>query len=339
MKRISKESGINDIAGYIYAMPHTIAVAIYNGLSGFEYGIAAEIFRLKRPELGRQWYNFKSCRVEKGKLRTSHGLEIEPEYGISDLVTADTVLVPGWRVPVEQPGAAFIEALQAAYKNGARLVSICTGSFALAHAGLLDGHRATTHWLHADSLRRLFPLVNVTADALYVRDGRISTSAGSAAGLDLCLAIVREDFGIAVANKVARRMVAPVHREGGQSQYAEPVILTTDDDDFGPILDWMTAHLEQPFTVEEVAAKFALSLRTFQRRFGQLTGISPYRWLNQQRVMRARGLLETTDLSIEEIAFKSGLGAAANLRKHFARLLGTTPSAYRSAFHANGIKG
>ena len=284
------------------------------------------------------WYDFKPCRVERGRLLTSHGLEIKPAYGVSDLVTADTVVIPGWRVPMERPKTTFIKALQTAHGNGARLVSICTGAFALAYAGLLDGRRATTHWLHADSFRRLFPAVDVTDDALYVHDDRISTSAGSSAGLDLCLAIIREDFGIAVANTVARRMVAPVHREGGQSQYAEPIILTLDDDSFGPILDWMTAHLDQEFSVKEVASRFALSLRTFQRRFYNLTGVSPLRWLSRQRVMKARGLLEATGLSVEQIAYESGLGSAANLRKHFARHLGTTPQAYRSAFRADGVE-
>ena len=316
-------------------MGHTIAIAIYNGLSGFEYGIVTELFGLNRPGLEVNWYDYKPCRVEPGKLSSSHGLLIKPAYGIDDLMQADTVIVPGWRNPEEKPKPAFIKALQKAYLNGARIVSICTGAFVLAHAGLLDGRQATTHWLHVKLFKRLFPAVILKEDALYISDERVSSSAGSVAGLDLCLAIIRADFGINVANTVARRMVAPPHREGGQSQYAEPLILTGSDETFGPILDWMTAHLGQPFTIEQAAVRFSLSLRTFQRRFYILTGVSPHQWLSRQRVIKVRALLETTDLSIEEIAFKAGLGSSANLRKHFSRYLNTTPRAYRTAFRVN----
>jgi len=217
-------------------------------------------------------------------------------------------------------------------------MSICTGVFPLAYAGLLDGRSATTHWLSTEDLQRSFPKISVQEDALYLHDdappGQISTSAGSAAGLDLCLAIVRQDFGLEIANTVARRMVAPVHREGGQSQYVQAPAGIAEDEGFGPVLDWMIQHLDESLEVESLARQFGFSLRTFQRRFKELTGSSPHRWLIQQRVTKARELLESSDRSVEQVATLSGLGSAANLRKHLGHHLGTTPRAYRSAFRA-----
>ncbi len=313
-----------------------MAVAIYDGLLGFEYSIAAEIFGLTRPELGVPWYDFRPSRVEPGGLRTSHGLHIEPSGNLATLEAADIVLIPGWRRSLERPPEPFLEALQRADERGARLVSICTGAFVLAHAGLLEDRRTTTHWLHAETLRQQFPQLRVETDALYIHDGRVSTSAGSAAGLDLCLAIVRQDFGIAVANKVARRMVAPVHRDGGQSQYAELVCPLREDDGFGTVLENLLDSIDQPLSVDQLAQQSGFALRTFQRRFRELTGLSPHRWVSQQRVAKARELLETTDYSVEQVASRCGLGSAANLRKHLARHLNTTPRAYRSAFRAAG---
>ena len=315
-------------------MAHRLAVAIYDNLLGFEYGIAAEVFGLQRPNLGVEWYDFLPCRVEEGPLTNTHGLVFDPPGSLEDLAAADTVLVPGWRRTLDRPREPFLEALRGAHEAGARVVSICTGAFALAAAGILDGRRATTHWLYAAELQRRFPRIRVDSDALYVHDGRVSTSAGSAAGLDVCLAVIREDFGIAVANKVARRMVAPVHREGGQSQYAEPVPPAPETQGFGPVLEWMMQRLDEELRLETVAREAGFTLRTFQRRFREVTGVSPHRWLSQQRVGRARELLETTDHNVDFIAHRSGLGSAANLRKHFARHLGTTPRAYRSAFRA-----
>lgn len=311
---------------------HTIAAAIYDGLLGFEYSIVAELFGLVRPGLEDRWYDFRPCRVERGPLRSTHAAVLEPAHGLRQLQSADTVVIPGWRTPSTPPRPAFVHALQQAHDRGARLVSVCTGAFVLGHAGLLDGRRVTTHWLWADQLQELFPRADVATDRLYVHDGQIASSAGSSAGMDLCLSIIRADFGLEVANYVARRMVAPTHREGGQSQYVQPAVLSTDDEDFGPVLDWMQLHLEESWTLEQIATEFAMSLRTFQRRFRSLTGLAPLSWLNAQRVSRARSLLESTDLSVDQIAHRTGLGTAANLRKHFARVMQTTPSAYRSAF-------
>ena len=317
---------------------HRIAVAIYDGLMAFEYSSAREILGRDRSDRIENWYEFQPCRVEAGRLFSSHGLEIRPQGDLSDLIAADTVLVPGWRDPEEAPPAPFLEALRQAAKQGARMVAICSGTFALAHAGLLDGRRANTHWMYAALLREQFPRVEVDPDSLYVFDDDkkpvVLTSAGSAAGLDLCLALVREDHGVVAANLISRRMVAPVHRDGGQVQYSEPAATEPLQDGFGPMLDWMVDHLDQPLVLAELAREFGFSLRTFQRRFKEVTGLSPHQWLVVQRVSRARELLEASDRSVEQIATLSGLGSAANLRKHLARHLGTTPRAYRTAFRA-----
>lgn len=319
-------------------MSHTIAAAIFDGLPAFEYSIAQEILGRDRRELVPDWYEFRQCRVEAGQLLSSHGFEMQPCGNLNDLEAADTLLITGWREPLERPPEPLLDALRRAHERGARMVTICTGVFVLAHAGLLDGRTVTTHWLHTETLRQAFPRIHLEEDALYLHDtsgpGKISTSAGSAAGLDLCIAVVREDFGLKVANTIARRMVAPAHRDGGQSQYAESPAGAEQDDRFGPVLDWMIVHLDHLFAMDRVAKKFGYSLRTFQRRFKEITGLSPHLWLVQQRVAKARELLESSDYSVEQIASQSGLGSAANLRKHLARHLGTTPRAYRSTFRA-----
>jgi len=318
-------------------LPHLIAAAIYDGLLGFEYSLAREILGRDRRDLTNDWYEFLPCRIEPGRLFSSHGFEVHPKGSHRDLDRADTILVPGWRDPAERPPTRFLESLQRAHARGARLMTICTGVFPLAYAGVLEGRRATTHWMHAEALGR-FSEIEVQEDALYVHDnrppGRISTSAGSAAGLDLCLAVVREDFGLAIANKIARRMVAPVHRDGGQAQYVEAPAGTSTDDNFGPMLDWIVEHIDEPLLIRDVAQQFGFSLRTFQRRFKDVTGLTPHQWVIQQRVARARELLESSDRSVEQVATLSGLGSAANLRKHLAQHLGTTPRAYRAAFRA-----
>lgn len=313
-------------------MRKTIAVAIYDGMLGFEHSIVAELFGLIRPGTESFWYDYRPCRVERGILRSTHGADFQPKSGLRQLESADTVIVPGWRSVEESPKPAFVRAIQAAAQRGARVVSICSGAFVLGHAGLLNGRRVTTHWLYTDRLQQMFPSAKVLTDRLYVHDGQVLSSAGSSAGLDLCLSIIRTDFGVDVANSVARRMVSPTHREGGQSQYVEPTVLSTEDEDFGPIFDWMKNHLQDSFSLEQVADHFAISLRTFHRRFRNLTGQAPLAWITGERVNRARSLLESTNLSVDQVAMRSGLGTAANLRKHFDRVLHTTPSAYRSSF-------
>ena len=319
-------------------MGHRIAAAVYDGLLAFEYSTAREILGRDRKDLTPDWYDFLPCRVEPGRLSSSHGFGMDPPGDLEDLATADSVIVTGWRDVEEVPPAPFVEALRHAQSRGARLMSICTGAFALGHAGVLDGRTATTHWLWTRAFREMFPHVVLEEDALYVLDdsrpAHILTSAGCAAGLDLCLALIREDFGLRIANTVARRMVAPVHREGGQAQYIECPAGVTSDERFGPVLEWMIEHLEEPWTIEEVGRRFGFSLRTFQRRFRELTGLSPHQWWVQQRLAKARELLEASDFSIEQVASRSGLGSAANMRKHIAQYLGTTPRNYRSAFQA-----
>ncbi|MEM8735837.1 MAG: DJ-1/PfpI family protein, partial [Planctomycetota bacterium] len=239
--------------------PKTIAVAAYNGLLGYEFGIVTELFGLVRPGLEDCWYDFKVCRVEKGELTTSHGLRIEPPFRMRDLVNADMVIVPGWRSPQQKPKPTFLRALQNAHSNGARMISVCTGAFALAHAGVLDGRSITTHWLYVEQFREQFPDVHVEANRLYIHDGQISTSAGASAGLDLCLSIIRQDLGVEAANLVARRMVAPLHREGGQSQYVSPDVIATDDDEIGPILDWLAKHFAQDVSIPALASRSKMS--------------------------------------------------------------------------------
>jgi len=317
----------------------TIGAAIYDDLCSFEYSIVRELLgRDRRSELGVPWYSFIPCRIEPGRLYSNHGLEIEPQGDLADLVQADTVLLPGWRQPILRPPEPFLEALREAAARGARLISICSGAFALAYAGLLDGRRATTHWLFADQFGNEFPSVELDRDALYVddrqREPQICSSAGSAAGLDLSLEVIKQAFGITAANTVARRMVAPVHREGGQAQYVEAELVESEDERFAPVLDWLARHSAESLDFSAVARRFGFSLRTFQRRFREKTSLSPLQWVTTQRVGRARELLEATDRSVEEIAGLSGLGSAANLRRQLASHLATTPRAYRSAFRS-----
>ncbi|MCH9648454.1 MAG: helix-turn-helix domain-containing protein [Deltaproteobacteria bacterium] len=319
-------------------MGHLIAAAIYDGLRSFEYSIAKEVLGSDRRELTPNWYRFLPCRVEPGRLSSSHGLDIEPPGRLDDLESADTILICGWRNPQQRPPDAFLEALRGAAQRGARLVSICSGVFALAHAGLLDGRKVTTHWLYEGLLKEAFPRLEIEANALYFHDsspsGSLWTSSGGAAGFDLSLALIREDFGLAIANEVAKRMVAPIHRDGAQSQYISTPAGISDNEPFGPVLDWMVTHLDENLTVQVIARRFAFSIRTFQRRFKEMTGQSPHQWLVGQRVARACELLELTGKSVEHVATLSGLGSAANLRKHFAQHVASTPRAYRSCFRS-----
>jgi transcriptional regulator GlxA family with amidase domain len=231
--------------------------------------------------------------------------------------------------------AELVEETGRAAAAGARMASLCSGAFVLAAAGLLDGWRATTHWPHADTLARRHPEVEVDASVLYVDDGDVLTSAGRSAGLDLCLHLVRRDLGAHVANQVARRMVVPAHRPGGQSQYIEMPVPDRDEGGLGPLLQWATAHLDRPLTVDDLAQRAAMSTRTFLRRFHAATGTTPLRWLLDQRPARAQALLESTDLPIDQVGERSGLGSAANLRRHFGLNVGVTPSEYRRAFRGD----
>lgn len=310
----------------------TVAALAYDGLCTFEFGIAVELFGLARPELGVDWYDFVVCSFDRGPLRATGGVRIEAAAGLPTLRRADTIVVPGWRDVDEIPPEPLLRALRAAHARGARLVTICSGVFVLAAAGLLDGRRATTHWRYVERLRSRYPRIGVEPDVLYVEDGDILTSAGSAAGIDLCLHVVRRDFGAEIANRVARRLIVPPHRDGGQSQYVPEPVRPTSGAGLAPVLEWAERSLAEPLRVEQLARRAAMSPRTFARRFRAETGTTPHQWLVHQRLLAAQRRLETTSDAIDEIAAATGFDSAATLRLHFRRILGTTPTAYRRRF-------
>ena len=314
-----------------------VAVLVYDGLCAFEFGCAAEVFGLPRPELqaelrGRAWYRFETCAAQRRPLRGQYGLSLRADAGLDRLAEAGTVIVPGWRGCDEPVPADIADALREAHARGARVLSICSGAFALAAAGLLDGRRATTHWRYAPALRERYPRIDVDAGAIYIDEGRVLTSAGSAAGLDLCLHLVRRDWGARIANHVARRLVIAPHREGGQAQYIERPVQRSERSALAPLLERMRRRLAEPWSVSELARLAAMSERSFLRRFKQATGSSPADWLIQARVERARELLETTDAPLQRIAGDAGFGSAITLRHHFRRKLGIGPRDYRERF-------
>jgi transcriptional regulator GlxA family with amidase domain len=287
---------------------------------------------LDRPELGVPWYRVFVCAADPPPIATSGGFTIDTPYRLEDLRRADTIVVPA----SNRRGSSeeLLSALRQAHDRGARILSLCTGAFVLAEAGLLDGRTATTHWMHAADLARMYPKVDVDPCVLYIEDGNIFTSAGTAAGIDLCLHVVRQDYGAEIANAVARRMVVPPHRDGGQAQFVdEPLPDLRESDPFSHTLVWIQEHLGDDISVDELARRSAMSSRTFARRFRATTGTTPHQWLLRQRILLAQRLLETTDLSVELISSRCGFGTAANLRQHFQRLMRTSPIAYRRTFH------
>jgi AraC family transcriptional activator FtrA len=305
---------------------HRVVTVLSPGVNPFDLAVACEVFGLRRPELGVEWYDHRLAGVVRPVV-VNGGWTLDPPFGLEAIEDADTVIVPA--CPHEPP-TTMVEALRAAYQRGARMVSFCGGAFALAAAGILDGRSATTHWMDIDDLARRFPNVRVETDVLYVDEGQVLTSAGTASGIDLALHIVRLDYGPEVANKVARRMVTAPHREGGQSQFAfTPVPVSGFGDAIGAVMDWMFEHVDEPMTVDQLARFAAMSPRHFARRFVEATGTTPVRWLTHQRILRAQDLLAATSLSVDVIASRVGFGTAANLRQHFRRETSTTPAAYR----------
>lgn len=304
----------------------------YDGLCTFEFGIVVELFGLRRRNLGVEWYDFEVCSAERGPIRATGGIRVEARRGLRCFEQAGTIVIPGWRDADEPPPQPLVRALRSAHAAGARLVSICSGVFVLAATGLLDGKRVTTHWRYVDRLRARFPKVRVEPDVLYVDEGSILTSAGSAAGIDLCLHIVRCDYGAEIANEIARRLVMPPHREGGQAQYVREPMPSAGTGGLAPLMQWAQSHLDKTLQVEDLARKAAMSPRTFARRFGEQTGTTPHQWLTYQRLLAAQRRLETTVESIDQVAEAVGLQTAATLRQHFSRVLGTTPTAYRRQF-------
>jgi AraC family transcriptional regulator, transcriptional activator FtrA len=313
-------------------MNHKVALLAYDGLCTFEFGCAVEVFALPRPELAVPWYQFAVCAAERGALRATGGVQLRVPHGLRLLAHADTIVIPGWRSPDEPPPPRLLGALRAAFARGARLASICSGVFVLAAAGLLDGRRASTHWCYAARLAARYPRIRVEPNALYVDEGRILTSAGSAAGLDMLLHLVRRDYGARIANQVAQRLVIPPHRDGGQAQFVPRPLPADERGRLARLMDFIRAHPDAPHTLTELAARAAMSPRTLQREFRGATGVAPYEWIIGERIERAKELLETTHLTSQAVAARVGLGSAESLRHHFRRRVGTTPARYRQRF-------
>jgi AraC family transcriptional activator FtrA len=318
------------------APPLAVAIA-YQGLATFEFGITAEFFALQRPELDFAPYRFSVAAADPPPLRALGGIRIEVDGGIELLNEASIIVVPGWRDLDEPPPLVLTEALRNAVARGARVVSICSGAFLLAHAGLLSGRRATTHWRHVELLQRLFTDIRVEPDVLYVDEGQVMTSAGSAAGIDLLLHLVRKDYGPRVATLFARRMVVPPHRDGGQSQFVVQPIAVRTNDRISSVADWMAGHLTEVVSIEVLAERAAMSVRSFTRRFRAATGVAPIEWLIRLRVRRAQDLLESTSEPIDRIAERSGFGTPETLRHHFRKVVGTSPSRWRLSFRGRAM--
>ena len=312
-----------------------VAVLVYDGLCAFEFGCCAEIFGLARPELTTPWYTFSTVSEKRRAYRGQYGTKIFADAGLDALARAGTIVIPGWTSIDTPVPDAIVRALRKAHARGARLLSICSGVVVLAATGLLDGRRATTHWRYADTVQRRFPTIEIDPNVLYVDEGQVLTSAGSAAGLDLCLHLVRRDHGPDIANQVARRLVIPPHREGGQAQFVERPVMRDQRDALSPVLDLMQRQLDKELPLAAMASKAAMSERTFIRRFKEATGTTPGNWLTGIRLDHARSLLERSNFSVERVAEKCGLGSGATLRHHFREKFGTSPVAYRQRFSAS----
>jgi transcriptional regulator GlxA family with amidase domain len=315
-----------------------VAIVVYDGVGVFELGVACDVFgNTDLTDLGVPWYRLSICGAGGTTVTADGGLRIEPPYGLERIRRVDTLIVPPTDRIDELPAEVF-DALRRAHARGCRIISLCTGAFILAEAGLLKGRRATTHWTECDDLARRYPDVSVDPGVLYVDEGDILTSAGSAASIDLCLYVVRCDYGSDVATRLARELVVPPQRDGGQAQYIDTPLPALDDSSlFADTITWAQEHLNEPLTVADLAARSAMSPRTFARQFLAATGTTPHQWLQRQRVHLAQRLLETSDFSIESVAAGTGFCTAGNLRKHFSRILHTSPQAYRRTFqHRNG---
>lgn len=311
--------------------PLVVAV-LYDGLCTFEFGIVAEIFGLARPELGPGWYRFASAAIEPGPLRAHGGFKILPDGGPELIDDADLIVVPGWKgIDAAVPDDLLVR-LRRAHTRGARLASICSGALVLAATGLLDDGPATTHWRYAAALQARFPRIEVDDKALYRARDRIYTSAGSAAGIDLMIELVRQDFGSEAANSVARRLVMPAHRSGGQAQFVERAVPLRPDSSVAPVMERVRQDLRQPWTTDEMARACGMSRRTFERRFQEATGTGPGEWLIAARVEAAKDILSRSSNAVDDVAEAVGFGTAHTLRHHFRRIVTQTPSQFRRAF-------
>jgi len=307
----------------------SVAVLLQEPVSLFEYGVLAEVFGIDRTEEGVPAFDYRVCAETPGPLDARNGTTVTAAVGLEAAADADLIAVPASSA-ARTPSAAVVQVLRDAVERGAWVMSVCSGAFTLAAAGILDGRSCTTHWQHSAELAASTPLARVDPDVLYVRDGTVITSAGTAAGIDAALYLVRTELGSAVATAIAREMVVPPHRDGGQRQFIDRPVPTTTAESLGPVLTWMVEHLDEAFTVDDLAQRSAMSPRTFARRFVAETGTTPHQWVTDQRVLRARRLLEDTDLPVEAVARDAGFGSAALLRHHFTRCTGITPTAFRT---------
>jgi transcriptional regulator GlxA family with amidase domain len=315
-------------------MLKNVAVVVYDGVAPFELGVLCEAWGVDREDQGIPSFDFAICGRRPGKVETSlPGFSVEVSWGLERLDDADLICIPA--LPRDQPVPSdVVKALRDAHDRGARLLSVCTGAFVLGRSGLLDGRRCTTHWRYVGELEARFPLARVDCDVLYVDTGSIITSAGSAAGLDACLHVMRQEFGASMAAMVARRMVVAPHRDGGQAQFIQTPVTETTADTLQPLLEWMGANLHEDLSVDRLAGKALMAPRTFARRFRAETGTTPYHWVTNQRVLLAERMLEETDETIERVATKAGFSNATAFRHHFSRLRGTSPQQYRRIFRA-----
>ncbi|MCQ4209165.1 MULTISPECIES: helix-turn-helix domain-containing protein [Streptomyces] len=312
-----------------------VAVLLFSGGPIFESSIPLSVFGIDRQDAGVPRYRLLVCAGEEGPLRTTGGLELTAPHGLEAISRAGTVVVPAWRSITSPPPEEALDALRRAHEEGARIVGLCTGAFVLAAAGLLDGRPATTHWMYAPTLAKRYPSVHVDPRELFVDDGDVLTSAGTAAGIDLCLHIVRTDHGNEAAGALARRLVVPPRRSGGQERYLDRSLPEEiGADPLAEVVAWALEHLHEQFDVETLAARAYMSRRTFDRRFRSLTGSAPLQWLITQRVLQAQRLLETSDYSVDEVAGRCGFRSPVALRGHFRRQLGSSPAAYRAAYRA-----
>ncbi|GAB7200939.1 GlxA family transcriptional regulator [Dickeya oryzae] len=315
----------------------SVAVVACDQFSPFHLSVPCMIFGDVLP--GQPLFRLHLCAGEEGVLRSAQGLQIDTPFGLDTLAQADIVVVPYWRNPQETPNPALLEALAEAYARGSLLVGLCLGTYVLAWAGLLTQRNAATHWEFAQDFQQRFPDVRLDTQALYVEDERLITSAGTAAGLDCCLHVVRKYHGSVIANKIARRMVIPPHREGGQAQFIErPMPTSTQDARINALLDYLRSHLDHSYHLDDLARRTLMSRRTFTRQFHKATGMSVGEWLMAERLQQSQALLESTTLSIEAIAEQVGFGTAASLRQHFRRQFNVTPGEWRRTFFGGGVR-
>jgi len=311
---------------------HLVVAVAYENLCTFEFGCTVELFALNRPELNVPWYEFAVCSAERRPITAMGGIKLQTPHSLSILDRADTIVIPGWRDADETPSPLLIKKIEQAYARGARFCTICSGVFVLAAAGILDGRTVTTHWRYADKLAKMYPSVTVNAHALYIDQGQILTSAGSAAGLDMFLHLVRRDYGARIANTVAQRLVIPPHRDGGQAQFIPRPVASNEQRNFAKLLDWLRVNVAKPHTITSLAQKAATSNRTLQRKFKETTGLSPIDWLIRERVAVAKEFLESSKLPLARVAEKAGFASAETFRRHFRLQTRVSPSMYRRQF-------